>query len=194
MALLASQWEIVRPWVIDNILKSSTGLSMDSFNDRLQVWSRAIYGIHDFPFTGMGMNTFRKIMPVLYPVMNMAPEMDIGHAHNEFLQAALDLGIPGLVAFISIYLIAFWMLIQIWRSPFANLQNSNPEAQSVYIRTHAQLVQAAALGLGGGMLAHMLWGLTDAMALGSRPAFLFWVILALINGLHQQMQKVEWKK
>ena len=53
----------------------------------------------------------------------------------------------------------------------------------------ARLVQFAVLGLGGGLLAHMLWGLTDAMALGARPAFLFWVILGLISGLHQQAQE-----
>jgi hypothetical protein len=37
-------------------------------------------------------------------------------------------------------------------------------------------------------MAHLLWGLTDAMALGARPAFLFWIILGLISGLHQQVQ------
>ena len=200
--LLASHWGTVRPWIIDNILKSSTGLSMDSFNDRLQVWSRAIYGISDFPFTGMGMNTFRKIMPVLYPVLNISPEKDIGHAHNEFLQAALDLGIPGLVAFIAIYLIAFWMLIRIWRRALAlDKFLSNEQTKRIPLIIHgrnfgenadlslanSRLVQAAVLGLGGGLLAHLLWGMTDAMALGSRPGFLFWIILALITGLHQQV-------
>ena len=204
VVLLASQWGTVRPWIIDNILKSSTVLSMDSFNGRLQVWSRAIYGIRDFPLTGMGMNTFRKVMPVLYPVFNMSPEQDIGHAHNEFLQAALDLGIPGLVAFIAIYIIAFWMLIRIWRRSHAMEQyTSNGQTTGIpliipdrYIRDNAnlpfanlRLVQAAILGLGGGLLAHLLWGMTDAMALGARPAFLFWIILALINGLHKQVNE-----
>jgi hypothetical protein len=39
------------------------------------------------------------------------------------------------------------------------------------------------------LLAHMLWGLTDAMALGARPAFLFWILLGLVSGLHQQAQE-----
>jgi putative inorganic carbon (HCO3(-)) transporter len=179
-------------------------LSLNSLAGRLEIWSRAIYGIQDFPFTGMGMNTFRKVMPVLYPLFTYLPEIDIGHAHNEFLQAALDLGIPGLIAFIALYIIAFWMLIRIWQSarldvaPASNDQHkedplskknkwfskidSSPFAD-------ANLVRIAVLGLGGGLLAHMLWGLTDALSLGGRPAFLLWVILGLINGLHTQAQE-----
>jgi hypothetical protein len=30
--------------------------------------------------------------------------------------------------------------------------------------------------------------MTDAMALGARPAFMFWILLGLISGLHQQAQ------
>jgi putative inorganic carbon (HCO3(-)) transporter len=82
----------------------------------LEVWSRAIYGIQDFPFTGMGMNAFRKVVPVPYPLFTVSPDVDIRHAHNEFLQAALDLGIPGLIAFITLYIGAFWMLWEIWKN------------------------------------------------------------------------------
>ena len=90
-------------------------LSVGSFVARMEIWSRAIYGIQDFPFTGMGMNTFRRVVQLLYPLFSFPPDMDIGHAHNEFLQAGLDLGIPGLVGFIGINLLIFWMLIQTWR-------------------------------------------------------------------------------
>jgi putative inorganic carbon (hco3(-)) transporter len=72
--------------------------------------------IQDFPFTGMGMNVFRKVVPVLYPLFLIGPDIDIGHAHNEFLQAALDLGIPGLIAFLALYIGVFWMLADVWRA------------------------------------------------------------------------------
>jgi hypothetical protein len=45
-----------------------------------------------------------------------------------------------------------------------------------------------ALGLGGGLLAHLLYGLTDAVALGAKPGVLFWMLLGLIAGLHRQAQ------
>ena len=201
--LLVLHWEAVRSWLTGSNLAADPALSLETLKGRLEIWSRAIYGIQDFPFTGMGMNTFRKVVPVLYPLFNISSGIDIGHAHNEFLQAALDLGIPGLVAFMALYIVAFWMLIRTWQSARVNV---NPVTDgkrtaipfnksgsrfsflgtSPVIDPH--LVQMAVLGLGGGLVAHLLWGLTDAMALGARPAFLFWIILGLISGLHQQVQ------
>jgi putative inorganic carbon (HCO3(-)) transporter len=201
--MLASHWEAVRAWETGSDLAANPALSINSLDLRLEIWSRAIYGIQDFPFTGMGMNAFRKVVPVLYPLFTTSPDVDIGHAHNEFLQAALDLGIPGLIAFIALYIGAFWMLIRTWQSARVNAQSAPRGRRAAVPLTKpkdwvsvlctspfadARLVQIAVLGLGGGLLAHMLWGLTDAMALGARPAFLFWVILGLISGLHQQAQ------
>jgi hypothetical protein len=45
--------------------------------------------------------------------------------------------------------------------------------------------QTLALGLAGGMLAHGVYGLTDAVALGAKPGFLWWYLLALITGLNR---------
>ena len=53
---------------------------------------------------------------MLYPLFTVSPDVDIGHAHNEFLQAGLDLGIPGLIAFIALYIGVFWMLADIWKA------------------------------------------------------------------------------
>ncbi len=155
-------------------------LSLDTLEGRIEVWSRAIYGIQDFPFTGMGMNTFRTVVNVLYPLFLVSPEVDIGHAHNEFLQVALDLGIPGLIAFIALYLGAFWMLFQTWRHARYRLLDYEVWGSNLPI-------VALVLGLGGGLLAHMLYGLTDAVALGAKPGVLFWMLLGLIVGLYQHI-------
>jgi len=202
--LLATHWEAVRTWVTGSDLAADPALSLNTLEARQEIWSRAIYGIQDFPFTGMGMNTFRKVVPVLYPLFTLSPDTDIGHAHNEFLQAALDLGIPGLIAFIGLYIGAFWMLIRTWQSVRLNAQSAASDRSAAVPLTKpgnwfslidsspfadVRLVQMAVLGLGGGLLAHLLWGLTDAMALGARPAFPFWIILGLISGLHQQAQE-----
>ena len=45
------------------------GLSSD-VESRIELWSRAISMIEDFPFTGIGMNNFRRVMPVMYPVFS----------------------------------------------------------------------------------------------------------------------------
>jgi len=191
-SLLASHWEAVRAWETGSNLASDPALSLDTFEGRLEIWSRAIYGIQDFPFTGMGMNTFRKVLPVLYPLFLIGPDTDIGHAHNEFLQATLDLGIPGLVAFIALYIGSFWMLADVWRAARHPLLNTAKSPKGDYyslITDHCSLItRSLTLGLFGGLLAHLLWGMTDAMSLGARPAFMFWILLGLISGLHQQAQ------
>jgi len=115
----------------------------------------------------MGMNTFREVVHVLYPLFLMAPDNDFGHSHNEFLQAGLDLGIPGMIAFIGLYVGAYWMLMGLWKAA-------------------SGLGKALVLGLGGGLMAHMLFGITDAVALGAKPSLLFWMLLGLITSLHKQ--------
>jgi len=86
-----------------------------SMAGRLEIWSRALYGLQDFSFTGMGMNAFRRVVHVLYPLFSIAPETDVAHAHNNYLQAGLDLGIPGLIAYLALHMASFAMLAAAWR-------------------------------------------------------------------------------
>ena len=154
----------------------STAQGLDTLNGRMEIWSRALYGIEDFPFTGMGMNSFRRVVHLLYPLFLTSPDSDIAHAHNEFLQAALDLGLPGMIAFGALYLVAAWMLRRIWLAA-DTLTHSPPLGYS------PPLTRALTLGLGGGLFAHFIFGLTDAVALGALPGVLFWMLLGLITGL-----------
>ena len=169
----------VRDWLIGSGLTTASAFSLNTLEGRVEIWSRAIYGLQDFSFTGMGMNTFREVVHVIYPLFSVSEGKDIGygyaHAHNEFLQAGLDLGIPGMIAFIALYVGAFWMLIQLWRS-----------VSGFTSHVPGSLGKAITLGLGGGLTAHLLYGLTDAVALGAKPGVLFWMLLGLITGLHNQ--------
>jgi len=184
-------WEA---WIYQLGLSSQSVLTIDTLGKRLEIWSRAIYGIQDFPITGMGMNTYREVVHVLYPLFTISPEVDIAHAHNEFLQAALDLGIPGLIAFLSIYIISIWMLVKIWKNPSveAVLPGFPGEYSSYLPFQNPILTRVLVLGLGGGLFGHMIFGMTDAITLGAKPGIFFWILLGLITGLYQN--KVEsWK-
>jgi putative inorganic carbon (hco3(-)) transporter len=159
------------PSQVANLAISSSGPGMASnVEGRMELWSRAIYGIQDFPITGMGMNSFRKIMPVLYPTFLTSPDFDIAHAHNQLLQAALDLGLPGLVAYVALWLLLAVMLTRVYRC-----------ATDSRIRVLAG-------GLGAGLIAHFAFGMTDAVALGARAGVLFWLCVALVTALHHVRQ------
>ena len=99
--------QIVSKLMDANSPGAGTTGSLRTLGGRAEIWSRALYVIEDFPLTGMGMNTFRRVMPVLYPTTpigsNDALIEDVGHAHNHLLQAALDLGLPGLIAYLAIW-------------------------------------------------------------------------------------------
>jgi putative inorganic carbon (HCO3(-)) transporter len=151
-------------------------LSLGTLAGRVEIWSRAIHGLQDFPFTGMGMNTFREVVRVLYLLFTISPEADIGHAHNEFLQAALDLGIPGMIAFIAINLTAFAMLWRLWRA--------HSHSHSPFAAPACRMVIA---GLFASLFSHMLYGLTDAIALGAKPGFLWWWLLGHVASLYRQV-------
>ncbi len=134
---------------------------------RSEVWRWGILAVSDFPFTGTGLGSFRQVIHRFYPT-TIAPTYDIAHAHNIFLQAALDVGLPGLVAYAALLLLAGYVGWQAAR-------------RSDYWRP-------VALGLLGGLIALHIFGLTDALALGAKPGLLFWWALGLLTALHGQMR------
>jgi putative inorganic carbon (HCO3(-)) transporter len=142
--------------------------SLDSINMRVEIWSHAIWAIRDVPLTGLGMNVFRSALYTLYPTFTVSASYDIGHAHNELLQAALDLGLPGLTGFLALYIGAVGMLFL-----------------PMKIGGAARLL---ALGMLGGLLAHFLFGITDAVALGAKPGFLMWWLMGMVFGLYDLSQ------
>ncbi len=137
---------------------------------RLEIWSRALYGLADFPITGMGMNGFRHIVHLLYPLFTIDPEFDIGHAHNHLLQAGLDLGLLGLISYVSIWILSLTLLWYSWR------RSNNPGFQVLIV------------GLSGSLTAGWIFGIFDAIALGARPGFLWWLLLALLYSLFEHIQ------
>ena len=139
----------------------SGGDALNSLSGRAEIWSRAWYAILDFPLTGLGMNNFRRIAPILDPFFLITPGLDIAHAHNHLLQTAVDLGLPGLAAYLAIWAVTGRVLYQKW------LTQPKLWSRSLY------------LGVAAGLLAYFVYGLTDAVALGARPGFIFWLLLGL---------------
>lgn len=150
----AETWD--RLWGDTAVLETEVTGSV-SFSGRVEIWSRALYAIQDFPFTGCGLGTLRKVIPLLYPLFTVSPENDIAHAHNIFLQTAADVGLPGLIAYVALLGLA---AVVAWK--FAPRRG---------------------LPLLAALLALHLYGLTDAVALGSKPGIVFWAALGLLAAL-----------
>ncbi len=137
---------------------------LGSLEGRLEVWSRALYMIQDFPLTGVGMGTYMEVTDLLYPLFRFNPGV-IEHAHNLFLQVAVDLGIPGAVAWISILVV---VVVTSWRLYRLGLKPEN------------RWVAGLGAGLVCSQIALVTHGLVDAVTWGMvRPAPLVWGVWGL---------------
>ena len=129
---------------------------------RYGLWSAGVGAIRRAPVLGVGMNRLR---------LDPGISFENAHAHNQFITTGAELGIPGLVAYIAILVGAGWMAWVVWkRSP------------DPWMRT-------AALGLIAGQLAFHIFGLGDAITLGSKPGALFWASLALIAAMYNYINR-----
>jgi len=118
---------------------------------RVTVWQEGLQALRTSPWLGIGLNAFRV-------TWSTAP-----HAHNIFLQTALDLGVVGLVCYLG------W-LGWVWR---------------VVARLRAAIgadafPQRLALGAGLALAGIHLYGLVDALALGTKLAILQWWAIGLV--------------
>ncbi len=137
-----------------------------SLEGRVEIWSRALYALQDFPFTGVGLGTFRRVVNLLYPLFLIPADIDIAHAHNIFLQVGVDLGLGGLVAYGALLLVAGAVA---WQA----------------IRGEDRMRGHIALGLLAALIGLHVYGLADALALGSKPGLAFWLALGVLGALAQ---------
>jgi putative inorganic carbon (hco3(-)) transporter len=154
-------WQIGFGRVADTMLASQ---ALGGADQRVEIWSRALYMLQDFPFTGIGMGSFRQVANLLYPFFLAGLDAPIPHAHNIFLQVGVDLGLPGLVA---------WLALLILVCACAWL---------VYRRGHGRgdtVFTALGAGLLASQVALVVHGLTDAATWGTRPAVMVWAVWGL---------------
>jgi putative inorganic carbon (HCO3(-)) transporter len=146
----------------------ATTQTLGGLEGRLEVWSRAIFMAQDFPFTGIGMGTFKQVANAMYPFFLAGPDAKVPHAHNLFLQVGVDLGLPGLVAWLAIFLLVCWSAWRVYRRGWA-------------VGQVGTLPHLAGLGAGllGAQVALAVHGLTDAVTWGTRPAVVVWAMWGL---------------
>jgi len=147
------------------------GQLVRSTNERFELWSRAWELIQLHPITGVGMGTYEQVVADTHPFDLVYVGLGFqqtgrgAHAHNLLLQIAVDLGIPGLLAWLTIVI----MVIQAaWRVYRTGKQE------------HQSWVQGIGAGLIGSQVALLAHGLLDAVAWGMvRPSVMVWGIWGL---------------
>ncbi len=163
--LLALAWlgptRMQEMW-LDPPQKTAVGTLL-TLNYRKELWPWAITAVQDFPYTGVGLGAFREVAFRLYPLA-LSPDRDIGHAHNIFLQTALDVGLPGLTVYLALLFVAGAVG---WQAAYREVD-----------------FRSISLGLLAGLLAVHVFGLADALALGSRPSAAFWFSMALLAAMN----------
>lgn len=126
---------------------------------RQEIWTRAWYMIQDFAFTGIGMGSFAFVSELLYPLFLSPP--GIPHAHNLFLQVAVDLGVPGLIAYLATLTM---VVVMAWQ---ARVRLASADASLAGLA--AGIIAAQVVLVAHGMFDAVTWGMV-------RPAVLIWAI------------------
>jgi putative inorganic carbon (HCO3(-)) transporter len=145
----------------------TTGDATSGLDQRVEVWSRALYAIQDFPYTGLGLGTFERVVAVLYPLF-LHPDGTLPHAHNLYLQVAVDLGLPGLVAYLALLGLTFAIALSAYR---------------VFRRSGRSDLALLCAGCIAGLAGMCVHELVDAVTWGTKLAFVPWMVMGLVAGL-----------
>lgn len=83
------------------VLSPSTGLSnrLDSFAWRVSLWKSALPLVWHSPFVGHGLASFQPLSSTFSKIVVKGGSP----AHNVFMELAFEIGIPGLIAYLSIH-------------------------------------------------------------------------------------------
>lgn len=138
--------------------------TLTSLSVRQETWRWAVVAAGDFPLTGTGLGTFRRVVYRLYPIQ-VPIDYDLGHAHNTFMQVALDTGVPGLIAYGALLAAAVAMA---WRTA-----------------RRGGRYRPIALALGVALVAIHIYGLAETLAPGHKNGLCLWLTLGVLTLLHR---------
>jgi putative inorganic carbon (hco3(-)) transporter len=170
---------------IANWHDSSQGISTTS--KRLYLWQSAWHMIRSYPWFGVGMDNWLchfspnavchasqsmhqyfwiTTDPVTHKSTGLVYEPTLSHPHDIFLQVWVSIGIFGLLAFVAVLALFYWL--------FARIVKTVRRSTSAEVASLEWIV----LGIGGAMLAALAQGLIDSSFLEQDLAFCFWMLVA----------------
>ncbi len=126
MALYAGIGSTIQRFSLDNLIHE----------DRPLYWANAASMIGDFPFFGTGLGTFVSAYPAYEK--RGGQDMLLVHAHNDYLEYLVELGVVGAVLFFGIIIYLSVQAFLAWRA------RRNPEAKGLAL---GGIVALAGMGL-----------------------------------------------
>lgn len=133
---------------------------------RVEIWSKALIILRDFPLTGIGLGAFGEAYRQYYASIVLPSASDVVfHAHNTLLSVAVEVGLPGVLIY-STVLGGFGAMS--WKA----------------LKHKRTMNRALALGLACGIVAFLVFGLFDAFTLGRNLEIIFWVFLGCASALY----------
>jgi putative inorganic carbon (HCO3(-)) transporter len=134
-----------------------------SLTYRAGIWRQGLDRLSESPWGGIGLNHFRQVY-VPPDMTRDRPDISASaHAHNIFIQTALDLGVIGFVA----YLLLNGLLLAL--------------AQRVQTKVPDAFTRDIAAGAALSIVGVHLFGLADAVALGAKVGLFQWFAAGLVT-------------
>lgn len=126
-----------------------------SVGARLALWGIAIDTVRAKPWVGTGVGQFHKaVIASRYCVVNPADHPEVcrlGHAHDDMLEAAATMGVPGLLAVLAIFAVPGWLFVKFRR---ICRQAGNPLGERLAIAGMAVVAASLVSGLTQVTMAH----------------------------------------
>jgi len=141
-----------------------------SLTRRMDIWRLSLQMVGSNLFTGIGLGNYEQAFMAYFP--NPALTQGRGappHAHNLFLQLALDLGLPGLLAYLGFCALSLRaLLIRLYQ-----------RAKARHTLDHAAVTRQIAIGGYSALIAMLVVGCFDNALWGTKLTFVPWCLFAL---------------
>jgi O-antigen ligase len=155
---------------------------------RLYLWESAWRIIHQYPIFGVGLDNWlcyysRNTVCVIPSIhqhywittvpgtsipTGLNEEPGLSHPHNIFLHVWVSIGIFGLLAFIALIALFFWLFACVLKTARAKSSGAQPDFEWMLI------------GTGAAMLAGLIQGQVDSAFLAQDMAFCFWILVTAL--------------
>ncbi len=85
----------------------------DDFTRRLKITAAVAPMVTDYPLTGVGLGNFQRVYPE-YELASRSGKFHYRYAHNDWVQAGAEFGVPGLILALSGYVFFLVRSLRLW--------------------------------------------------------------------------------